>query len=59
MFRDWKTTVAGLLLLVLAAAFLLGKITLEQFLTAVAVITGGGLALAKDAGNPPSDPERK
>lgn len=49
ILKSWKTTLAGIALLGLTAAFLLGKITLDQFLVAFGVFTGAGIMAAKDA----------
>jgi hypothetical protein len=44
-----KSSLIGLAVLAVTMAFLLGRVTIEQFLTAIGVLTGGGLLAAKDA----------
>lgn len=46
---NWKTTLAGIAVIALAIAFVAGRIPLNEFLGAFAILTGGGLALSKDA----------
>ena len=41
ILKSWKTTVAGIAVLSLGVAFCLRAITLEQFLAAFALLTGG------------------
>jgi hypothetical protein len=48
--RNWKTTAVGIAVIAIAVAFVMGRIPLNEFLGAFAVLTGGGLALAKDSG---------
>lgn len=38
----------GLAAIAVTAAFLMGKVSLEQFLGALGMLTGGGLVAAKD-----------
>lgn len=46
---DSKTTLAGLGVMAIALAFVLGRISLNEFLGAFALLTGVGLFAAKDA----------
>jgi hypothetical protein len=48
ILRNWKTTLAGLGVITVAIAFLMGRIDLHAFLAAFAVLGGGGLVAAKD-----------
>lgn len=47
--KNWKSTAAGLALLVVGAAFLMGKITIEQFLAAFTTISAAGFVVSGDA----------
>ena len=48
IFKSWKTTAAGIVLLGLTVAFLMGRITMQQLMGAFGVLAGGGLVAAKD-----------
>jgi hypothetical protein len=56
MPANWKTSLAGLCLLFLVAALLIGRLSGDQFTVALGVISGIGLLAAKDA---QEDPEKK
>lgn len=43
LFRNWKTTAAGIALLACTVMYLRGLVTLEQYLGAVGMLGGGGL----------------
>jgi hypothetical protein len=49
VFASWKTSAAGVALLAVTAVFLMGRITLNQFMAAVGMLAGGGFVLSKDA----------
>lgn len=49
ILKSWKSTTAGVAILAVVAAFLLGRIDLHQFLAAFATLAGAGLVAAKDA----------
>jgi len=46
--KNYKTTLSGLVIMVLVIVYLLNKITNEQFLTTTAFLTGIGLIISKD-----------
>jgi len=46
---NWKTTGAAIILIALVVAFLLGRMTLEQFNTAAFAAIAYGLVAAKDS----------
>lgn len=46
---DWKTSLAGLAVVFLGIAFLMGRLDLHEFLGAFALLTGVGLHLSKDS----------
>ena len=48
--KSWKTTAAGIVMLAITAAFLFGRVSLNELLGAYGLITGGALVAAKDAG---------
>lgn len=45
--KSWPTVVAGVAVLAVTAAFLMKMITLQDYLAAFGVLTGGGLMLSK------------
>jgi hypothetical protein len=45
--QSWPTVVAGVAVLAVVAAFLMKMISLQEFLAAFGVLTGGGLMLSK------------
>ncbi len=49
MFSDWKTSAAAIVLVALTIAFLMGIVTLEQYLPASVLVAGGGLFASADA----------
>jgi hypothetical protein len=57
--QDWKTTAAGVTLIIVAIALLFRVVTFNEFLTALAfLLGGGGLVAAKDSGVQPKDPSQ-
>lgn len=48
ILRSWKTTLAGIALIGLTVALLMGKITTDQYMAAFGVIAAGGFLAAKD-----------
>jgi hypothetical protein len=49
IFENWKTSVSGVVVLALTAAFLLGRFDASQFVSLVGLASGAGLMLARDA----------
>jgi len=48
IFRSWKTTLAGIAMIGLVAALLMGRIAPEAFMAAFGLIAAGGFLAAKD-----------
>lgn len=48
-FANPKSSLAGVAILAITYAFLLGRVTLQEFLGAFAVLTAGGLLVSKDS----------
>ena len=48
VFLHWKTTAAGIALLSVSAAFLLGRVPVDGYMTSVATLAALGLMAAKD-----------
>ena len=51
-----KTSLVGLAILGLVVALLFGRLSSEQFMAALGLLTGGGLLAAKDAAKPDPRP---
>ena len=49
IWSSWKTTSAAIGLVAITIVFLLGKLGLNEFLAALALLSAGGLGFAKDA----------
>ena len=57
--QDWKTTAAGVTLIIVAIALLFRVVTFNEFVTAVAILlSGGGPVAAKDGGAQLKDPSQ-
>jgi hypothetical protein len=50
IFKDWKTSVMGVAVLAVTAAFLMGRVDVHQYIVLVGTLAGSGLVLAKDGG---------
>ncbi len=48
ILRNWKTTVAGIVVIGLTVMLILGKLRVMEYLSAVGFVLGGGLMLSKD-----------
>jgi len=48
VFLHWKTTVAGVALIIMSSAFLLGRIQADAYMTSVGTLAALGLMAAKD-----------
>lgn len=48
-FVNWRTTCMGIAMLMLSAGFLMGRISAQDYVTALGVLTGAGMLLAKDS----------
>lgn len=48
-FANPKSSLAGVAILAITFAFLLGRVTLSEFLGAFATLTAGGLLVSKDS----------
>jgi hypothetical protein len=53
---NWKTSLAGALVLVIVGLLLGGVVTNEQALTAFGILVAAGLVASKDAGGPTIPP---
>ena len=49
ILNNWKTSVAGILVLFCVGLYLSGKITSEQLTTSIPIVTGLALFAAKDS----------
>jgi hypothetical protein len=50
LLKNWKSGAAGVAIVALAIGFLMGRIDVQTFLGAFALLTGSGLVAARDAG---------
>jgi hypothetical protein len=49
IFKNWKTSLAGVAIVAMAIGLVTGHVTTQQFLTVFGALTGGGLLAAKDS----------
>lgn len=49
IWTSWRTTACAIGLIGVTVAFLFKTVTLEQYVSTIALLGAGGLALAKDA----------
>lgn len=50
LVKSWKTSVAGVAVLAVTAAFVMKQIDVQTYMAVVGVLAGGGFLAAKDGG---------